>query len=287
MASMIGTPMQIDDGTLNQSKLSKAWACIELDLLKPRLEEFKIHIFGETIVQRIEYEQILHYCSLCKHVGHRYSECYSKGNVPKPTTRKPSKGVGADVEKRKGTHVVEAVERDKALTRKIGECSKTVDRAEQFQITKNGRYHTEYRTDYMASVDSIFIFENAVSKLKDYVVVHENIVSVDVADTTCDNDKTRDKNLEYKVADGNWTHVENAIMLLEQNSEEDQNSENSEEDQNSEEGEIMNSNARSLKIRNSICLTNHNLVDTESVEQLLQELATPTRLPKNQFPMND
>ncbi|KAL2236229.1 UNVERIFIED_CONTAM: hypothetical protein Sindi_1355100 [Sesamum indicum] len=38
VVSTIGTPLQIDDATLNQSKLSKAWACIELDLLKPRLE---------------------------------------------------------------------------------------------------------------------------------------------------------------------------------------------------------------------------------------------------------
>ena len=37
VASMIGTPLQIDDATLNQSKLSKARACIELDLLKPPL----------------------------------------------------------------------------------------------------------------------------------------------------------------------------------------------------------------------------------------------------------
>ncbi|KAL2251863.1 UNVERIFIED_CONTAM: hypothetical protein Sindi_2308600 [Sesamum indicum] len=118
-----------------------------------------------------------------------------------------------------------------------------MDREEQFQITKDDRYHTENRTDYVASVDSIFIFENAASKLKDHVVVHENIVSIDVADTTCDNDKTGDENLEYKVADGNWTHVENAIMLIKQNS---------------DEGEIMDSNARPLKIRVPICLTNCN-----------------------------
>ncbi|KAL2235600.1 UNVERIFIED_CONTAM: hypothetical protein Sindi_1292200 [Sesamum indicum] len=238
VASMSGTPLQTDDGTLNQSKLSKARTCIELDFLKPRLEEFKIQIFGETIVQRNEYEQIPHYCSLCKHVGHRDSECYLKGNAPKP-------------------HLPE-------------------NRANVLVMTL--RKEGERRTDYVASVDSIFIFENAASKLKDHMVVHENVVSIDVADTTCVNDKMGDENLEYKVADGNWTHVENAIMLLEQNTE---------EDQNSEEGEIMDSNARPLKICDPICLTNRNPVDTESVEQLLQELATPTRLPKNQFPMNE
>ncbi|KAL2236244.1 UNVERIFIED_CONTAM: hypothetical protein Sindi_0816100 [Sesamum indicum] len=50
VASMIGNPLQIDDATLNQSKLSKARACIELDLLKPRLEDFQIQICGATIV---------------------------------------------------------------------------------------------------------------------------------------------------------------------------------------------------------------------------------------------
>ncbi|XP_011094921.1 uncharacterized protein LOC105174492 [Sesamum indicum] len=89
VASMIETPLQIDDATLNQSKLSKARACIELDLLKPRLEDFQIQICGATIVQRIEYEDIPHYCSLCKHVGHRDSDCYTEGDAPKPPPQKP------------------------------------------------------------------------------------------------------------------------------------------------------------------------------------------------------
>ena len=54
VASMIETPLQIDDATLNQSKLSKARAWIELDLLKPRLQNFQIQICWATIVQRIE-----------------------------------------------------------------------------------------------------------------------------------------------------------------------------------------------------------------------------------------
>lgn len=101
--NMIGTPLQIDDATLNQYKLSKAQSCIELDLLKPRHEEFKIQICRDTIVQRIEYEQIPHYCSLCKHVGYQGSECYSKGDAPKPPPRKPSNR--AVVEKMKGKKV--------------------------------------------------------------------------------------------------------------------------------------------------------------------------------------
>ncbi|KAL2242038.1 UNVERIFIED_CONTAM: hypothetical protein Sindi_0321800 [Sesamum indicum] len=58
-------------------------------------------------------------------------------------------------------------------------------------------------------------------------------------------------------------------------------------EQNSDEGEIMDNNARPLKIRDPICLSNCNSFDTEFAEQLLQELATPTRLPKNQFPVDE
>ncbi|KAL2225666.1 UNVERIFIED_CONTAM: hypothetical protein Sindi_2927600, partial [Sesamum indicum] len=92
VASMIGTPLQIDDATLNQSKLSKARACIELDLLKPRLENFQIQICGATIVQRIEYEDIPHYCSLCKHVGHRDSDCYTEGDASEATPPEAEEG---------------------------------------------------------------------------------------------------------------------------------------------------------------------------------------------------
>ncbi|XP_020549414.1 uncharacterized protein LOC110011984 isoform X1 [Sesamum indicum] len=118
VASMIGTPLQIDDATLSQSKFSKARACIKLDLLKPHLEEFQIQICGDIIVKRIEYEQIPHYCSLCKHVGHRDSECYSKGDAPKPPPQKSSN---------RGKKVAVEVERGKAAVQKISESSKMMD----------------------------------------------------------------------------------------------------------------------------------------------------------------
>ncbi|KAL0344211.1 UNVERIFIED_CONTAM: hypothetical protein Sangu_1308500 [Sesamum angustifolium] len=78
IANHIGTPLQIADSTYNKSNLSKARVCVEIDLLKPTLEEIDIQICGVTIVQKIEYEQVPHYCSLCNHIGHQESECYSK-----------------------------------------------------------------------------------------------------------------------------------------------------------------------------------------------------------------
>ncbi|KAL0298423.1 UNVERIFIED_CONTAM: hypothetical protein Sradi_6502100 [Sesamum radiatum] len=89
IASMIGTPLQIDDFTFNQSKLSKARICVEIDVTHSLLEEFDILIHGTTITQKVEYEQVPHYCRLCKHVGHQDTECYSKGNATKPRRRFP------------------------------------------------------------------------------------------------------------------------------------------------------------------------------------------------------
>ncbi|KAL0295661.1 UNVERIFIED_CONTAM: hypothetical protein Scaly_3093800 [Sesamum calycinum] len=80
IANNIGTPLQIADSTFNQSNLANARVCVEIDLLKPLLKEIDIQICGLTIVQSIVYEHIPSYCSLCKHVGHRDADCYSKGN---------------------------------------------------------------------------------------------------------------------------------------------------------------------------------------------------------------
>ncbi|KAL2225814.1 UNVERIFIED_CONTAM: hypothetical protein Sindi_1940100 [Sesamum indicum] len=145
VASMIGTPLRIDDATLNQSKLSKARACIELDLLKPRLEDFQIQICGTTIVQRIEYEDIPNFCSLCKHVGHRDSECYSKGDAPKPPPRKQRKRAAVEVE------------RGKAVVQEVGESSKTREQPEQLQPAKDTRYHAEHQTETMTSVNEFSV----------------------------------------------------------------------------------------------------------------------------------
>ncbi|KAL2228169.1 UNVERIFIED_CONTAM: hypothetical protein Sindi_1796600 [Sesamum indicum] len=151
VASMIGTPLQIDDATLNQSKLSKARASIELDLLKPRLEDFQIQICGATIVQRIAYEDIPNFCSLCKHVGHRDSDCYLKGDAPKPPPRKQRKRAAVEVE------------RGKAVVQEVGESSKTRDQPEQLQPAKDTRYHTEHQTETMTSVNELSVLADEVN----------------------------------------------------------------------------------------------------------------------------
>ncbi|KAL0311725.1 UNVERIFIED_CONTAM: hypothetical protein Sradi_5571800 [Sesamum radiatum] len=87
IAKFVGVPLQIADSTFSRSMLSRARICIEIDLLKPLVKEFDLQINGRTFVQKVEYEQVPQYCSLCKHVGHQDSECYTKGNAPKPRRR--------------------------------------------------------------------------------------------------------------------------------------------------------------------------------------------------------
>ncbi|KAL0295662.1 UNVERIFIED_CONTAM: hypothetical protein Scaly_3093900 [Sesamum calycinum] len=117
IASIVGTPLQMADSTYNQSKLSQARVCIEIDLLKPILEEFDIQIQDRKIVQKIEYEQIPRYCSLCKHVGHQALECYSKGKmVMQPACKvfvtRPARKEPTDLER--------------------GECSKTAEERHRY-----------------------------------------------------------------------------------------------------------------------------------------------------------
>ncbi|KAL2244366.1 UNVERIFIED_CONTAM: hypothetical protein Sindi_0554600 [Sesamum indicum] len=234
MASMIGTPLQIDDAALNQSKLSKARACIELDLFKPRLEDFQIQICGATIVQRIEYEDIPHYCSLCKHVGHRDSDCYTEGEVPKPPPRKPRN------REMKGKKVAEEVGRGKAVTKEQDGTETT----KAFERGESSRYPSNPSND--------------------------DIVSVNVANTTGDDGSMGEENSANKMAEGNWIQVGNATMLLQEDS---------------DKGETLVIDATPLKICDPPCLTNCNPAD--SAEQLLQELASPARLPRNQFRVDE
>ncbi|KAK4422039.1 hypothetical protein Salat_2154700 [Sesamum alatum] len=73
VASMIGAPLQIDDLTLNMSKLSQARVCVEIDLLKPMTKEFDLQINGVTIVHKV-----------CENASQAYImsyDCCEKGDV--------------------------------------------------------------------------------------------------------------------------------------------------------------------------------------------------------------
>ncbi|KAL0377227.1 UNVERIFIED_CONTAM: hypothetical protein Sradi_3028200 [Sesamum radiatum] len=117
IANFVGTPLQIADSTFSRSMLSRARVCIEIDLLKPLVKELDLQINGRTFVQKVEFEQVPQYCSLCKHVGHHDLECYTKGNAPKPPRKRAF-----------GTNEATAKQtKDKVFPPETGECSKAFE----------------------------------------------------------------------------------------------------------------------------------------------------------------
>ncbi|KAK6118563.1 hypothetical protein DH2020_047695 [Rehmannia glutinosa] len=84
IAKEIGTPLQVDSPTAKQTRLTMARICIELDLLKERMEEIVLRSNGVVHVQRIVYERVPEYCDFCKHVGHNIQACYMNGNNVRP-----------------------------------------------------------------------------------------------------------------------------------------------------------------------------------------------------------
>ncbi|KAG6466653.1 hypothetical protein ZIOFF_075557 [Zingiber officinale] len=84
MARIVGCPIKIDEATADGSRLFMARACVEIDLLKPRVEQFLIGIGDEHRLQRVVYERMPEYCQYCKHLGHAEADCYVAGNKPRP-----------------------------------------------------------------------------------------------------------------------------------------------------------------------------------------------------------
>ncbi|KAG6491488.1 hypothetical protein ZIOFF_052839 [Zingiber officinale] len=84
MARIVGCPIKIDEATADGSRLFMARACVEIDLLKPRVEQFLIGIGEEHRMQRVVYERTPEYCQYCRHLGHAEADCYVAGNKPRP-----------------------------------------------------------------------------------------------------------------------------------------------------------------------------------------------------------
>ncbi|KAL0349462.1 UNVERIFIED_CONTAM: hypothetical protein Sradi_4095400 [Sesamum radiatum] len=84
LASLVGTPLKLDEPTLFQSRLNAARVCVEVDLANKLVEKIAIGIGEEEIVQEVIFENLPKYCMLCKHIGHEAQHCYTKGNAPKP-----------------------------------------------------------------------------------------------------------------------------------------------------------------------------------------------------------
>ncbi|KAG6476320.1 hypothetical protein ZIOFF_065559 [Zingiber officinale] len=91
-ASIIGKPIKIDEVTADGSRLFMASVCIEIDLLKLKVEDFWIGIRDEKRLQRVVYEKHPVYCVQCSHLGHSEEDCYAFGNKPKPIWMGDGKG---------------------------------------------------------------------------------------------------------------------------------------------------------------------------------------------------
>ncbi|KAL0324759.1 UNVERIFIED_CONTAM: hypothetical protein Sradi_5045200 [Sesamum radiatum] len=185
IANNIGTPLQIADSTFNQSNLANARVCVEIDLLKPLLKEIDIQICGLTIVQSIVYEHIPSYCSLCKHVGHRDADCYSKGNAPKPppNRRHAGKKNEAADHKLKGKAMAVYKVLDKKTSKnpivtEAGECSKTAEERHRYaSVDLEINFHNAAENEIAhSSLDGENVGVGMVN-VENEVVVHANSIS--------------------------------------------------------------------------------------------------------------
>ncbi|KAK6118463.1 hypothetical protein DH2020_047795 [Rehmannia glutinosa] len=105
ICKIIGTPLQVDSPTATRTRLSMARVCVELDLLKERVEEVILEFDGTTHVQKIVFERTPDYCLHCKHIGHTIEGCYMNGNKPRPPppVRRPVPNSASDGQLLKGT----------------------------------------------------------------------------------------------------------------------------------------------------------------------------------------
>ncbi|XP_074300200.1 uncharacterized protein LOC141631428 [Silene latifolia] len=71
--------------TTNKSKLAFARVLVDVDLSKelPKAVQIKSPYRG-TLLQKVEYEWIPHFCSVCKRVGHSKERCNTANPKPKP-----------------------------------------------------------------------------------------------------------------------------------------------------------------------------------------------------------
>ncbi|KAK6153238.1 hypothetical protein DH2020_012877 [Rehmannia glutinosa] len=98
IGNIIGTPLQVESLTATRSRLSMARVCVELDLLKERIEEIVLEFDDTSHAQKIIYERIPDYCTHCKHIGHSIEGCYMNGKIsrPPPPVRRPTPITGSD-----------------------------------------------------------------------------------------------------------------------------------------------------------------------------------------------
>ncbi|XP_051121130.1 protein transport protein sec31-like [Andrographis paniculata] len=87
VAAGIGTPLKVDTPTATRSRCSHARVCVEIDLTKPLLHAFEIDVGTGVLEQKVIYERLPSFCSLCRHLGHKAEACLHRpSSQPVPVT---------------------------------------------------------------------------------------------------------------------------------------------------------------------------------------------------------
>ncbi|KAG6487051.1 hypothetical protein ZIOFF_055633 [Zingiber officinale] len=84
--------------TADGTRLYMARVCVEIDLLKPKVEDFWIGIGEEKRLQKVVFEKHPTYCIDCLHLGHSVDDCYTNDKKPKPMWRSDKMETNADNE---------------------------------------------------------------------------------------------------------------------------------------------------------------------------------------------
>ncbi|KAL0457103.1 UNVERIFIED_CONTAM: hypothetical protein Slati_1049500 [Sesamum latifolium] len=75
IASLIGSPLKIDEATADGIRPSVARVCVEIDLMNPQPSSIWVGMEGRYYAQTVTYERIPKYCSHCRHLGHGMEQC--------------------------------------------------------------------------------------------------------------------------------------------------------------------------------------------------------------------
>ncbi|CAA0817113.1 Unknown protein [Striga hermonthica] len=84
IASCIGNPVEIDVATETRSPLSVARVCMEIDLRDELIKKIELDQAENTTIQKVVYERVPPFSTICHIVGHGAAECYTRGNKPRP-----------------------------------------------------------------------------------------------------------------------------------------------------------------------------------------------------------
>ncbi|KAK4382993.1 hypothetical protein Sango_2818900 [Sesamum angolense] len=74
-------------------------------------------VFTVSMINKVIFEQFPEYCSLCKHVGHKDSDCFSKVNAPKPP---PRNKIIPRLQRFAGTEMKQARDKGQKVTESVG-----------------------------------------------------------------------------------------------------------------------------------------------------------------------